>query len=164
MEIWYAYKDIKEQKNLSLLGSPFILSSSNWCLNSQGSFQKWKHADFPQSHGTVCIYLKNTFLISLRWDSKCKVWECRDVMGADILLFTLGCILTVIFEMEIVFREAFVLGNFKVDWRICGCTKQRDFFSISLSFSDSGEVKVFMGSIPLRPPEAFEFLYVAEIW
>ena len=37
------------------------------------------------------------------------------MMGADILLFTLGCILTVIFEMEIVFREAFVLGNFKVD-------------------------------------------------
>lgn len=51
------------------------------------------------------------------------------MMGADILLFTLVCILTVFFfEMEIVFREAFVLGNFKVDRRICGCTKQSVFF------------------------------------
>ena len=36
-------------------------------------------------------------------------------MGANIFLFPLVCILTVFFEMEIVFREAFVLGNFKVD-------------------------------------------------
>lgn len=35
-------------------------------------------------------------------------------MGADILLFTPVRIFTVVFEMEIVFREACFLGNLKV--------------------------------------------------
>lgn len=74
-----------EEQNLSLFGSPFIVSSSNWCLNSQCSFQKRICAYFPLSHGRVCIYLKNISLIGMRRESECKVWECKDVMGAGIL-------------------------------------------------------------------------------
>lgn len=37
-----------------------------------------------QINGSLC-FLKTYFSESLREDSKGKVWECQDVMGADIL-------------------------------------------------------------------------------
>lgn len=54
------YRGTEESR---LFGSPFLVSFSHWCLNIQSFFQKWKCAYFPSSHGRVCIYLKNTFLI-----------------------------------------------------------------------------------------------------
>lgn len=88
-------------------------------------------------------FLKTYFFESLREDSKGKVWECRDVMGARYSLIFSSLDSHYIFEMEIMFREAFVFGNVRYDGRIYGHTIQSIFFfSIPLLFSDPVEVSV----------------------
>lgn len=64
------------------------------------------------------------------------------------------------FEMEIIFRETFVLGNVKIWLK----NLQSFFFFISLLFSDPIEVKCTLRFSFETSGSILSFLYVVEIW